>query len=123
MTAYTSHPQLSGFLLEESYVLDIQAGPSSVRFALDLVLTPEHPEYSDPASGEQYCYRRGRIEFLGVRRLRWTAQGAPPARDVSGELDYGNIDFFSYSDSGYELEGSWGRMELQADAVRALLES
>ncbi|HUP69041.1 MAG TPA: hypothetical protein VM142_04410 [Acidimicrobiales bacterium] len=119
---YTSLPQLSGFLLEESYVLDIEARPSSVSFALDLVLTPEHPHYADPAPGEQHCFRRGHIEFLGVRRLLWTAQGAPPARDASGEVDYGNIDSFNFSDLGYELEGSWGRMELQVDEVRAVLE-
>lgn len=122
MTAYTSLPQLSGFLLEESYVLDIEARPSFVRFVLDLVLTPEHPQFADPVPGEQYCFRRGHIEFLGVRRLLWTAQGAPPARDASGELDYGNIDLLNASDIGYELEGSWGRIELQAQEVRAVLE-
>lgn len=122
VTAYTSLPQLSEFLLEESYVLGIEARPTSVRFALDLVLTPEHPRYADPVPGEQYCFRRGHIDFVGVRRLLWTAQGAPPARDASGELDYGNIDLFNLTETGYELEGAWGRMELQADDVLAVLD-
>lgn len=122
MTAYTALPQLSGLLLEESYVLGIEARPTSVRFVLDLVLTREHPRYADPVPGEQYCFRRGHIEFVGVRRLLWTAQGAPPARDASGELDYGNIDLFNASEIGYELEGTWGRMEVQADDVLAALE-
>jgi hypothetical protein len=122
MTEYTSLPQLSAFVLEESYVLDIEAHPTRVRIMLDLVLTPDHPDYADPAPGEQYCFRRGHIEFTGVRRLLWTAQGAPPAHDANGDLDYGNIDSFISTDVGYELEGSWGRMELQADDVQVAVE-
>jgi hypothetical protein len=118
---YTELPQLAAIYLEDSWVLDVVARPSLVRFDLDLVLTPEHPEHSPIRPGEQHCYRRGRIEFTGVRRVLWTEQGAQPATDASGTTDYGNIDSFLYDEIGYHLEGSWGRMELQADDVRVSL--
>ena len=117
MNSYPEIAQLSGLLLEESYVLDIEARPGLVRFELDIVLTPEHPQYLSPSAEEQHCFRRGRMEFLRVRRVVWADQGAPPARDAAGEVDFGNIDSFTWNDLGYELEGSWGRMEVQAEEV------
>lgn len=122
MTAYTQLPHLSDYLLEESYVLEIEVRPTIVRFSVDLVLTVGHSEYRHPLPGEQYCFRRGFIEFTGVERIFWTGQGAPPARDANDELDYGNIDNFEYDPPGYHLDGGWGCMELIASEVRVVLE-
>jgi len=121
MQPYTDLAELAGVFLEESYVLDIEARPGRVKFDLDFVLTPEHPNYTAPAVGEQFCFRRGSLEFEGVRRLIWSDQGAPPARDATGEIDFGNIDSLTFDEVGFVLEGSWGRMELRAASVSATL--
>jgi hypothetical protein len=114
MRTYVDLPGLHGILLEESYVLDIQARPGLVQFAMDLVLTPDHDAYRAPHSGEQYCFRRGTLRFSDVTQLSWAGQGAPPARDASGEVDFGNIDAMEWDESSYSLEGDWGRMEVLA---------
>lgn len=80
MRPYTDIAPLSCILLEESYVLGITATPGEATGRLDLVLTPNHPEYRLPGPGEQYCFRRGLLGFKGVTRLllvalRRTASG------------------------------------------------
>ena len=59
--SYESIPALSAVYLEDSYVLGIDSDDRSVRFSIDLVLTPEHPDYRSPGPDEQYCYRRAHI--------------------------------------------------------------
>ena len=52
---------LSHIVLEESWVLDVDATLNCLIAELDLVLTPEHPGYHPPRVGETYCYRRGTL--------------------------------------------------------------
>jgi hypothetical protein len=117
MRPYTALTGLAEVYLEDSYVLGIEARPGELRFLLDLVLTPSHTAYRPAAPGEQHCYRRAQLVFTGVTRLVWTDQGAPPARDACGELDYGNVDVYEWDDAGHRLTGDWGRIEVVAEAV------
>lgn len=121
MRPYTEIPQLRDLLLEESYVLGITAVPGSVGFSLDMVLTPEHPDYRPPTAREQYCFRRGQLTFTGVSRLLWSSSGNPPAVDASGEEDFGQVDTFVWDEAGQVLEGSWGRMEILSSSIEVLL--
>ena len=122
MRPYIEMAPLSELLLEESFVLGITAIPGEVRFELDLVLTPGHPDYVPLKPAEQYCFRRGFLVFKGVTRLLWSHLGNPPAIDASGEVDYGQIDSFEWDDSGSLLEGSWGRMEIVSSSVEVDLQ-
>ncbi|MHB8060036.1 MAG: hypothetical protein ACYDHO_04305 [Gaiellaceae bacterium] len=119
---YIELEDFSSYYLEDSWVLGVEAHPGSLEFRLDLVLTPEHAAYAAPRPGEVYCYRHGRLRFLDVKRLIWDDQGAPPAIDASGELDYGNIDSFEWEDGRFILEGGWGKVEIQAGTVQIELE-
>jgi hypothetical protein len=115
-----SYIELPGFeqvFLEESYVLAVVARPSEVSFELDVVLTPQHPKYVAPDVGMFQCYRNGRLDFEGVTDLEWTGQGRPPATDASGEIDYGQIDAMTWDVGQFELEGSWGAMNISATTV------
>ena len=114
---YVDLPLLSTILLEESYVLDIEARPASIRFRVDFALTPEHPEYVRPSANEVHCTRRGWMRFSGVTTTSWSGQGVPPARDATGEVDYGNIDSFTFDGSTYTLEGDWGHLVVVADRI------
>jgi hypothetical protein len=57
------------------------------------------------------------LEFGGVTGLEWVEQGSPPARDASGEVDYGHIDSMRWDRRDFELDGDWGRMRLCAEAA------
>ena len=96
MKPYTELDGFENVYLEESYVLAIEARPGTVSFELEVVLTPEHPEYAPPPLGIFACYREGRLDFEGVTYLEWSGQGSPPISDPSGEPDYGQIDAFGW---------------------------
>jgi hypothetical protein len=105
---------LVGVYLEDSWVLDVQEVQDSVTFRLDAVLTPEHELYGPPASGEQYCYRRGRMTVRSSQPMSLLRSDLPPAVDASGTVDYGNIDSFVPVDwegkDAWELTGDWGQL-------------
>ena len=108
----TSFKALGGTYLEDSWVLDVSDVGLVVTFALDLVLTPDHPQYEPPSPGEQYCYRRARLTVASSKRSLLHRSDAPPATDASGELDFGNIDLFTPVDwdgeAAWEIRGTWG---------------
>ncbi|WP_433159652.1 hypothetical protein [Kribbella sp. CA-247076] len=122
MIEYEDMPGFEHFVLEESFVLDVAAKPGSVKFRLEVVLTPDHPKYVAPGPDSYLCYRDGRLEFDGVTELEWTGQGAPPATDASGETDYGHIDTMTWDSGLYELTGDWGQMKIWAASAQVVLD-
>jgi hypothetical protein len=123
MRAYTDLPGLAEIVLEESFVLSIEARPGVVVFEIDFVLTPRHPDYTPPSSSETECFRRGTLRLVDVRRLVWDEQGGRPATDASGEIDYGHIDSFEWDDGRFVLQGDWGSADVTADRVEATISS
>ncbi|SRR6266542_4473075 len=121
MRSYTELDGLDEIVLEESYVLGITAEPGRVTFEVDFVLTPHHPEWVAPPPSEVECFRRGTLQLMGVRRLRWDDQGGPPATDATGERDFGHIDSFKWEHDRFLLEGDWGSLDVRAAGAEASL--
>lgn len=117
MKPYTDIPDFADLVLEESFVLGISATPARVTVDVEFALTPNHAAYAPPPPDENEAYRRGQICFIGVRRLVWEDQGARPATDATGEIDYGHIDDLRWDGATFELEGDWGRISLEAESV------
>jgi len=118
---YSQIDGLNLFYFEDSWVLDVVARPGLLTIDLDAVLLPAHPEYVAPSPGEQYCYRRGELRLEGVADLQWIGQGLPPARDATGEFDYGGIDSFTLGDGSYRISGNFGDIVARAKSVRMQL--
>ena len=119
------YTRIAGFehlYLEDSYVLDLVARPGRFTVTAEIVLTAEHPDYRPPGVDEQYCFRRGHIEFASVRRLTWSGQGAPPAIDASGTVDYGTIDALRRVGGVTYLEGDFGMVQVESAAPTVILE-
>lgn len=114
MTDYRQVSRLAIYHLEESYVLGIQARPGFLAWEMDLALNVDHPLYRPPSPNERHCYRRGRLEFSQVVELHWVEQGTPPARDATGQLDYGSIDSLDVNGSLYAITGDFGRISVTA---------
>lgn len=117
MMAYDAIPALSGTYLEDSFILSIDDGATSVGFELDVVLTEAHPAYRGPKPGEQYDFRRGTLRFDGVTAKQWGGRRGAPAVDASGETDYGNIDVLTYCETTFHLAGDFGSLDLTAESV------
>jgi hypothetical protein len=109
MKYYEAFSDLAGVYLEDSWVLELAPSDDGLALRLDTVLTPEHPLHESPKPGEQHCHRTA---WLSVRAdpIEVHLSGSPPARDASGELDFGQVDAFVFNpgDDRWELEGDWG---------------
>ncbi|GAQ74382.1 hypothetical protein ACKI1I_14100 [Streptomyces turgidiscabies] len=114
MNNYKQISRLAAYHLEESYVLEIEARPGSLAFELDLALSTDHPLHGPASPGERHCYRRGRLEFSPLADLHWTDQGTPPAKDATGELDYGSIDSLEVNGNLYTITGDFGHISVTA---------
>ncbi|WP_369244356.1 hypothetical protein [Streptomyces sp. R41] len=111
---YRSLPGFEKIQLEGSYVLGIEARPGKLMFRLDLMLDPGHPNFGPPLGDDRACFRPALLCFDAVRGLTWTDQGTPPARDASGEIDYGTIDEFTWIAGEFALVGDWGRIQVNS---------
>lgn len=115
MANYSELAELREIYLEDSWVLNVVARPGEFRVVAEYVLRASHHLYRPPRRGEQYCYRLGQMTFGAVTDLSWTSQGAPPAKDASGSLDYGNIDYMEIPEPGhYRLGGDFGVIDIRA---------
>ncbi|MDP9026590.1 MAG: hypothetical protein M3N46_03415 [Actinomycetota bacterium] len=118
MASYTSILDLSCVVLEESWVLGVEARPSSLVIKLDFVITIDHPLYRNPLPTETYPIVRGSLSFEGVETLEWIGQGSPPVVDLDGELVYGNVDLMSVEQDDFVLEGDFGTIRVTARDVQ-----
>lgn len=112
---WVDYSKLSGFeelYLQDSYVLDIFNDEKEVHFSMEFVLTERHPKYRPPRSGEQYCYKRGIIQFPCIAHVNEFVRQAVVSRDATGETDMGNIDTFLWQGKRYRLAGDWGRLDV-----------
>ena len=75
--------------------------PMKFLFIVEAVLTENHPLYTPPESDEQYCYKKGKIVFQGLKCVKWINRNEAPFTDAFGEEDYGNIDVFELSNDKY----------------------
>ena len=116
---------LANVVLEDSWVLSVDASLTQLTFALDLVLTPAHPDYSRPERGEARCYRRGMLVLESDVAVFLRRSSLPPAVDAAGQIDYGHIDTFcsaaGLGDGAWELSGDWGEAMARQPRVRVQL--
>jgi len=110
MSKYYEWDQFKNIYLEDSFVLRIEESEEEISFTVEVVLTEEHSMYSSPRQDEQYCYKRARIVFKGLKDVKWLERNSQPFTDADDSEDYGNIDSFELSSGGYYLLGDWGEV-------------
>ncbi|MEU5565582.1 hypothetical protein [Micromonospora musae] len=102
---------LAAVVLEDSWVLSLDASLTELSFVLDLALTPAHLAYIAPARGQACCFAKGTLRFKSESAVLVRRSSLPPATGAAGELDYGHIDTFQQMGSGdatWALTGDWG---------------
>jgi len=109
---------LANVYLEDSYVLAIEEGVSTLSFTLDLVLLESHPLYEKPTADEQYCYRNARIHFCQTQHVHWHARSALVSTDADGKADLGNVDTFMKDGPTYHLTGDWGAVSITCGCLQ-----
>jgi len=99
---------LEDLYLEDSWVLEIDAGPDHLHFTVDAVMAESHPAWRPRKSNEQYSCLPVEICFDSTTSLDFRASEWPLAVDATGATDYGHIDAFTWEGDRYQLEGDWG---------------
>lgn len=118
MQYYEAFSDLAGVYLEDSWVLELAPHDHGLALRLETVLTPEHPLYEPPMPGEQHCYRMGWLNVQGGP-IELHLSGSRPATDATGEVDFGHVDVFAFSqaEDRWELEGDWGYARVRRPEV------
>ncbi|MCS5718828.1 hypothetical protein N1027_11850 [Herbiconiux sp. CPCC 205763] len=120
MPNYVTLPALQHFVLEESWVASIEVRSGIVELDVDLAYAADHPELRPPREGEYAYFRRGAIRFTGVSSVAWKDMEGP-ATDAAGVKDWGHIDTFDWIGTTFELEGDFGAIEIEANALDVIL--
>lgn len=115
---YYNIPDLQNIYLEDSFVLKVIENKSQLIFYMDVVLTEEHSFYSLPKNDEPYCYKKAELLFSNCYKIDWIKKAFTPSIDANGEIDFGNIDTFTYANNNYHLIGSWGEVKIKCDLVK-----
>ena len=110
MSNYYQWDGFKDIYLEDSFVLNFSESGRQVSFTMEIVLTEKHPMYFPPQKDEQYCYKRGKIVFQGLKTVKWLTKNIRPFTDADNNEDYGNIDSFRLTSEGYHLSGDWGEV-------------
>ncbi len=118
MSSYYDWEDFAGIYLEDSFVLSICELDNEISFIVEAVLTENHPLYVPPKEGEQYCYKKGKIVFQGLKQVEWIDRNEAPFTDAAGEEDYGNIDVFELYSGVYKLSGDWGELQVISSPVK-----
>ncbi|BBY28172.1 hypothetical protein [Mycolicibacterium sediminis] len=118
MIDYAAFSGLSGVYLEDSFVLSIAQDGSSLTFALDAVLTPDHPAYHPPRVGEHHCYEPGTLTFPAASRIDWLRRSTTSSTDAAGETDLGSVDVLRRDGESIVVEGDWGEVHVVGSEPR-----
>ena len=121
MPDYCALPALEHVVLEESWVLGIVVRPDLVEIDVDLCYARDHPELLPPRKDEYAYFRRGTIRFINVSSASWEKSRALPARDASGDEDWGHIDTLEWEGTAFKLTGDFGVIGLKATTVEVEL--
>jgi hypothetical protein len=108
---YYENTELAELYLEDSFVTDFRAGPNSARLEIEVVLREGHPLYVAPNEDEeQYCYRRGSLNYGDVKTFTWRMPTGSPATDATGEADYGGIESYTIEGNRHHFQGEIGEV-------------
>lgn len=122
MKEYYSIGVLKDIYLEDSYVLEIIEQLDKIVFKMDFVICESHPFYKVPKKNERYCYHLGEIVFSKLEKISWIEKNTKNySYDANNEKDLGNIDCFNYDSNTYNLEGSWGELQIKCNTIQVIL--
>lgn len=114
MKDYPEFSDLAEVYLEDSYVLSILEGGTTIAFELEVVLTERHPRYHTPVGDEQYCYAHALLVIDDATDIVWLQRNDVHNVDPDGTVDLGNIYSLRYLHHRYEVTGEWGEVSVNS---------
>jgi hypothetical protein len=109
-----------GIDLNDSFVLNWSHEDDQLCFELEASIWPESEYYSKPKDGEYTCYRKATLAFAKVQSINGlkAIELAPSTKEPDGTADYGNIDTLRQTESGFNLSGDFGSVNIKGGELR-----
>lgn len=107
--------------LTDTFVFSWVVSERTLTFEVLASLWPGHPHYEVPPSSDYTCYRKAKLEFLGLTRIDEIAEmsDVTEAIDADGTNDYGCFDFLGHDGkNGYLVVGEFGEINLVCTELR-----
>jgi hypothetical protein len=103
-----------GIDLTDSFVLSWAHDDNQLSFELEASIWPESEYYSKPQNGEYTCYLKAALKFTDVQSLNGlkSIDLVPSTTDPDGSMDYGNIETLSQTETGFNLSGDFGTVNI-----------
>lgn len=101
-------PEFLGTYLEDSSFMGMVCEGTDLHIQVLFALTTDHPEYAPSISGEQHCYRSGKLVLANPSAIAIKpVRGARVLRDRDGALDLGSIELHRISTGAILLVTEW----------------
>ncbi len=112
-----------GIDFNDSFVLGWCSNETTIVIKLEASLWPDSPHYLQPKPDEYTCYRKCEIQFTNFISYSGLSKQSTisPIRDLDGSLDYGNIDTFIKTNSGFQVIGEFGNLNIVSGKVELKL--
>ena len=114
-----------GIDLNDSFVLDWEFQGSKLEFSLEASIWPGSKYYSKPEPEEYTCYKPAKLKFISVEKIYGliSQESAQSTIDKQGEIDYGNIEVFEKTKSGFYIEGNFGKVVINEGKMEFIIET
>lgn len=87
---------IKDIIFENSFILDIRENPNKIIITLDAAINNQNKNVITDLV---------ELKFDNIVKYEWVEKKMRPIYSKNGEIDYGNIDIFSFAEDRYLLEG------------------
>ncbi|MBB1347498.1 MULTISPECIES: hypothetical protein [Pseudoalteromonas] len=110
---------MDGIDLQDSFVLGWEVSENQFSIQLEASIWPSSVHYAEPKANEYTCYKKAVLTFSDFSSISCVnGQSAiEPTTDIDGSIDYGNIDSFIKTESGFFISACFGNVSISNGKV------
>ena len=108
-----------GIDLSDSFILDWKKGDSEFEIEIELSIWPESPYYSKPLPNEHTCYKKGKINFYGLKEILGfvALESVSPNIDPDGSKDWECIYDFRKENERFKFRTEFTNIEISCSGL------
>ncbi len=110
---------MDGIDLQDSFILSWTVSENEFSIQLEASIWPSSVHYTKPKPNEYTCYKKAVLTFSDFTYIESVKEQSEitPTTDLDGSLDYGNIDSFSKTESGFFISACFGSVTIKSGKV------
>lgn len=110
---------MDGIDLQDSFILGWAVSENEFSIQLEASIWPSSVHYTRPKPSEYTCYKKAALTFFNFSHISSVKEQTEitPTTDLDGSLDYGNIDSFSKTASGFSISACFGNVTVISGKV------